>query len=174
MPLEIPKTRARLQPYIKLFATKGGYDGTEPTPNFEEANLQLIGAAKKVGVDEARSIGMWRELNADTLGRIQETYPNLPTYKLSLERVTLYRSFLLDEFGFGTDKNSSAADLIMQSRPMVIEVKWFSPNSTTIPIKSWQFFGCWFENNKVEADVEAGDLRIVQSADLTCAGVIES
>jgi len=170
MPLEIPKTIARLQPYIKIYATIGGYEPNQLdplSPDFSNVKFDLIGAVQKIDISMDRSIGTWRELNKDTFGRFMETYPNLiGSYDLTLERVILNESNFLEAFGF------VGSDLLLQTRPLVISLELFGPDETKV--KTYKFDGCWFKANPFTFDINSDDLKIIQSIGATARGVTEA
>ena len=175
MPLEVPKTIARLQPYIKVYAA--AYDQTAGLPDFNLSNMNQIFAVQKVSLNNNRiDIHHWRELNTDdfigdTPSPIKETYPALATYELTLDRVVLYESNMLEAFGF------PGHDIIFQFQPLVLAFSLFKPAATTggpASAKTLFFHGCWLQNNPLEFDVNADDLKIIQSVPIKAAGVRQS
>ena len=72
----VPTTKARLQPYIRIFNTTG--------PRTQ------LGAIQEISLKIDRDTDLWRELSTDRGGQPVEIYPKLPLYMATLRRVVLY------------------------------------------------------------------------------------
>jgi hypothetical protein len=164
--LAIPATQARLQPYIQMYASQGGYDGTGPLPTLSQ--LRLVGAVSKIMFKSKRTVGNWRQLDANSFGKIMETYPNLTEYEFSFTRVMLYNSDALEELGW------LGPDVIMQNRPLFLILILKSPNTAIAPEKAWGIFGTWMKEVGAEFDLtnDGGDMKILQEVPCGIAGVI--
>jgi len=176
----IPKTKARLQPYITIYAVKHiDYQQAgslaSASPELPENWGDPIGVVQTLEVTNSRPVNFYRELYTDSEGRIAETYPGLPTYELTLSRVVLYDSHILDAFKAVDDPTKPVeqqVDILHQIAPLAIRVDLPSPDGKND--KTWTFIGCWFQNNPISFDITADDTRIVQEATVTAAGVIAS
>jgi len=171
MSLIIPRTKARLQPYIKIYGTI--YDQTQGLPSLDISGMKLIAAVKKISINNSRAdIHFWRELNTDNYRgdspeAIKETYPALPTYELTFDRVVLYESNMLEAFGF------EGHDILYQHQPLSIAFSLYMPTNSEGKegSKTLFFDGVWFVNNPLEFDIDADDLKIVQSITAKARGV---
>jgi hypothetical protein len=167
---EIPFTQSRLKSLIKVFGTFGGYQvdpsGAGSLPNLSA--LDLIGAITKVEVKTNRGAAERRELNYDGMGRILEMVPGLVDFDVSFNYVWLYRASFMEACGF------AGHTLEFQTRPMLFALQLPSPNPATVPPKSLLLVDCWLKGNPAMFDVESrDDLRIVQSVDVACGGIVE-
>jgi len=159
-------TRSHIQDPSKLLETFTG--GGEAGPVFKE-----LGAVQRLEINSTRDVNVWRELNYLTAGKPVESYPGLTSYELSLERVVLYESMLLDVFKFDN------YDIIKQNRPLTIKLEMYAPSTITQDVKeytkTWYIFGVWFKSNPMAFDVtDVADIRIIQDVDAVCAGIIGS
>jgi len=176
----IPQTKLRLQPYITISTIKsdeeGGGGAQLQTPedilSIVEGGKKLtqLGAIQKVDIKQTRTINQWRNLDASTYGKIVETYPGLPNYSLTLDRLVLYEENVLEAFGF------DGSDLIEQFKPFLIIISLFGPETakTEKSNYTWIYHNCWFENFGLSFDIEAGNLKMNQSTNVATAGVIPS
>lgn len=167
---EIPFTQSRLKSLIKVFGTFGGYQvdqsGNGALPNL--SGLELIGAITKVDVKVNRGATERRELNFDTKGKILEMVPGLVDFEVSFNYVMLYRAGFMEACGF------AGHTLEYQTRPMLFALQLPSPTPDSVPPKTILLVDCWLKNNPVMFDVESkDDLRIVQSIDIACGGIVE-
>jgi len=157
-----PNTQVRL-PYIEIRAAIQNESDT--IAGFQ--NAKLIGSVKKFGVSHERGTGIRREFRGKLTGVIKETYPQLPTYKLSLEKVLLVEETALKSFGFPTN------DLLNQTDPIAIWLIMYGPKADGSTDKTILFTGCYFEDSSFEFDLESPDLRVVQTIDFTFAEMKE-
>lgn len=170
---QIPYTNLRLQPYIKLYTIKGGAQLHTPEDILALVqggkSLEVVGAMQKVTIKQTRDTNVWRELNSDTYGQIQEVYPQLPEYSLVLDRLVLYQSNILEAFGF------DGSDLLHQNKPFLVVVSLLAPtNQTQVDPITYIYHNCWMQNFDLEFDITASDLRMLQSVNVATAGVIPS
>jgi len=165
---EIPFTQSRLASLIKIRGTFGGYV-PDPATRFPTlSGLPLIGALQKVTVDVTRGAKDRRELNYDTYGNIIEMVPGLVDFDIKFEYVWLYQASFLEACGFG------GHTLEFQTRPMLFQLELPSPANSGIPTKTIVLSDCWLKGNPGTFDVtQKDDLRIVQSIDIACGGIIE-
>jgi hypothetical protein len=167
---EIPFTQSRLKSLIKIFGTYGGYQvdpaGNSVLPNV--SGVELIGAITKVEVSVKRGAAERRELNYDTMGKILEMIPGLVDYDVKFNYVWLYKASFMEACGF------AGHTLEYQTRPMLFSLQLPSPNPSTVKPKSILLVDCWLKSNPANFDVETkDDLRIVQSVDVACGGIVE-
>ena len=142
----VPRTIARLQPYIKIF---------------NNADHSQIGAVQELSLKIDRETDIWRELNTDRGGKPVEVYPKLPLYTATLRRVVLYdttTSTVLNAFKFG-----SGFDIIDQTAPLEIAIELSAPDQTNV--KTIILHNVWFRNAPLTFNIESGDLRIVQDVE---------
>ena len=168
--MALPKTKARLQQSITIYAIPGGLDQSDATQIAASLKgTKKIGAIKSMKLDQTRTINVWRELDCEKVnpGEIMEAYPSLPKYSLTVEKTVLYKENLLQAFGL-----TEGLDLLEQTKPMLIEIRLMSPDEATIPVKTIYLLHVWFESNPLEFDVENDDLRIVQSIKATVGRIV--
>jgi len=168
---EIPYTQSRLKSLIKVFGTFGGYQPSisGPTTLPSLSGLSLIGAVTKVEVDTKRGATERRELNYDTMAKILEMVPGLVEYKVSFNYVWLYQASFMEACGF------AGQTLEYQTRPMLFALQLPSPDPAVVPTKTILLVDCWLKANPATFDVESrDDLRIVQSVDVACGGIVET
>ena len=129
-----------------------------------------IGAVQRLTINSTREVNVWRELNYDIAGKPIESYPGLPSYELSMQRIVLYKSTYPVAFGF------EDFDVLKQNKPLTLQVTMQDPDGTTTSnnTKVWWIHGVWFKDNPMEFDIsEVGDLRIIQDVSAIAAGIIE-
>jgi len=124
--LIVPRTEVRLSPYIQILAGLGGYDPLNPS-GFANAlaKATVIGTVQELTVTNKREAYFYRELGLQSMGTILETYQGLPTYDLTLKRIVLYSSNLLEAFGFYGE------DIINQQVPVALLLNLVSPTDQT-------------------------------------------
>jgi hypothetical protein len=181
----------RLKPYVTLYAIKGGQFFSSPEEFAAQlGNLQskfiLIGTAEKLKEVQERTNGQYRALNADpikgTFGAPVETYPGLVSYHLELDIVVLHDQNMLEAFGYvGSDLAEQRVPLIVQLvKPVPLDPATNQPISLrtqsgqAIEAEVKTYWGGWFDNNSVEFDVNASDLKLIQSANMIVAGGVSS
>lgn len=124
-----------------------------------------LGAVQTLEINSTREVHVWRELDYATAGKPVESYPGLPSYELSLERIVLYKDNLLEAFNF------DGYDIIKQNRPLTIKVTMHDPEQKNDRV--WFIYGVWFKSNPMEFSVtDVGDLRIIQEVDAVAAGIV--
>jgi len=138
----------------------------------QQLGFKEIGAVQRLEVNSTRDTNVWRELDWKTAGKPVESYPGLPSYDLSLERIVLYQSNLLGAIGFDD------MDIIKQNKPLTIKVEMKDPGSelatppATTYDKVWYIAGVWFQSNPMSFDVvDVGDLRIIQEVSAIASGI---
>jgi len=158
----VPSTKARLQPYIKIYN-----QGNRTTP---------IGAIQRLDLKIDRPTDMWRELNTDREGKPVEVYPGLPTYKATMQRIVLYKAeeaTLLRVFGFGTGSGeNSGFDIVDQKAPLEIAIELSVPAGETP--KTVILHNVWFENAPLQFNINDTDMRIEQEISATFSGLTVS
>lgn len=141
--------KARPKCYITIEAAGANGDLTQ---------YKQVGAVQKLTVDSTRAANERRELDYHgTGGKIVETFPGLPEYDITLERVVLYSGGLLKELGFSSD-----FDILLQNRPVDIKLTMHDPDGRYDSV--WTLRGVWFLDNPMSFDVErVDDVRIIQN-----------
>ena len=133
------------------------------------ATFTEIGAVQQLTINSKRSTNSWRELDFHTAGKPVETFPGLPEYELTLERVVLYENMLLGALQFTEDY-----DIVKQNIPLTLRVHMWAPDTTDLAqyAKTWFIYGVWFKRNPLEFDVtEVNDIRIIQTVEAVAAGI---
>lgn len=172
----IPNTKLRLKSYITLKTIKGGASIVDP--NNVLASLQAlnkpfetIGTVQKFSYENTRDAKYYRELRTDSSAQIVETYPGLPEYNLTLEKVLLISENVLEAFGF----ENQSFDIINQSSPIILQLILPGAGGSATGSKTLTFHGVWLKTNPFEFDVtEPSDLKIIQTISAIAAGVVES
>ena len=133
----------------------------------QNAQFTEIGAVQSVTINSKRSTNAWRELDYHTGGKPVETFPGLPSYELTLDRVVLYENMLLGALNF-----SEEHDIVKQNIPMTIRIHMWAPDSQAQDAKTWFIYNVWFKENPLEFDVTAvDDIRIIQKISAVAAGI---
>ena len=180
--------KAAYKAYIKIYNVPfdfTGSDFTKPTELFNRLNEAAsnskyeVGAVQSLEIKNERRTNVWRELDYTTAGRPVESYPGLPEYNLSLDRIVLYDSMLTD--AFYKDKDDSL-DISKQTTPLLIQVQIKcvdddDPNkpatSDNLMTRTWYIYDVWFLQSSIEFGVEnVDDIKIIQSADAKAAGIV--
>lgn len=175
MPI-IPDTKLRLKSYITLKTIKGGAAVVDPSDvlgSLASLNkpFETIGAVQKFSYENTRDAKYYRELRTDSSAQIVETYPGLPEYSLTLERVLLIKENVMEAFGF----DNQSFDVLNQSTPIILQLVLPGTGGTANGSKTLTFHGVWLKSNPFEFDVtDPSDLKIVQSISAIAAGVVES
>ena len=132
-----------------------------------DAEFKEIGAVQSLTINSKRATNAWRELDYKTGGKPVETFPGLPEYDLTLERVVLYENMLGGALQF-TDEY----DIIKQNTPLTLRLYMWAPDTTAQYARTWFIYGVWFKSNPLEFDVTAvDDIRIIQSVSAVAAGI---
>jgi hypothetical protein len=126
-----------------------------------------LGAVQRLEINSTREVNVWRELDYFTAGKPVESFPGLVTYDLTLERVVLYESNLMEAF------NSSDFDIMRQNKPLTLQIEMPGTPETGEYAKTWYVYGVWFKGNPMTFDItKTDDVRIIQTVDAVASGVI--
>lgn len=170
--------------YIEIYSMNfdfTGADFTRPTELYnrlikEAKSMKQIGAIQNLEIINERQLNIWRELDYKTAGRPVESYPGLPGYDLSLDRIVLYDSMISDEFYSDVD---DSLDISKQTRPLLIKINLICPNdedktdSTELLTKTWYIYGVWFLDSNIEFGVDnVDDIKIIQNCRARAAGIV--
>jgi len=164
----VPYTGVRLKPYIAILMTPNGYDGTKDFTAADILSQPLVevgSVTKFTYTNDREGGGQYRVFNRTAPGTVKETYPGLPTYKLTLDTVVLYKETFFETLGFG------AADVGYQDKPQIIQLQLLAPDD--VIQRTWTFWGSWIQNNPYEFEAAPGDLLLAQSLNINTAGIIE-
>ena len=135
-------------------------------------------------IESTREVGDWRQLGHNYFALIEEKYPQLINYELTLKGVVLYRSNILERLGFYGE------DLMNQTAPLQLQIALYSPGTgfdTTSPAtvgaapgesnvyqpksgaaslgknRLWTIDGVWLTSLPLTFDISGnGDLKIEQ------------
>jgi hypothetical protein len=159
--------------YIKLLYVPGTITrddikkGTLLDKLTQLGQFKELGAVQRLEINSTREVGVWRELDYMTAGKPVESFPGLTSYDLTLERVVLYESNMLEAF------NVSDFDIMRQNKPLTLQIEMPGTPETGANAKTWYVYGVWFKGNPMKFDITTtDDLRIIQSVDAVAAGVI--
>jgi len=164
----VPYSQGRLKPYIGIFMSPGGYDGTQELDSATLFSVPVIevGNIRKFTYSNPRpGGGKYRVFNQKQLGRMKEAYPGLPDYSLTLESVVYYKETLFEALNFG------AADVGYQDKPLIVQIRQMAPGN--IPERIWLFWSCWYTENPYDFEANPTDMLEVQTIELLTAGVYE-
>lgn len=170
--------------YIEIYSMNfdfTGADFTRPTELYnrfitEAKSMKQIGAIQNLEITNERQLNIWRELDYKTAGRPVESYPGLPGYELSLDRIVLYDSMISDEFYSDVD---DSLDISKQTRPLLIKISVICPDdedktsSDQLLTKTWFIYGVWFLNSDIEFGVDnVDDIKIIQNCGAKATGIV--
>lgn len=179
--------KAAYKAYIKIYNIPfdfTGADFTRPSElfsRFSEVTKEgkyEVGAVQSLTITNERAGNVWRELDFQTAGRPVESYPGLPSYELQLDRIVLYDSMLTD--AFYKDKDDSL-DISKQTTPLLLQVQIKCIDDDKIPnlssdqllTRTWYLYDVWFLESSLDLGVDnTDDIKIVQSANALCAGIV--
>lgn len=131
------------------------------------APYKEIGAVQTLTIDSKRSTNVWRELDYHTAGKPVESFPGLPEYEITMERVVLYENMLPGALQFADDY-----DIVKQNMALNLRLYMWAPENQAQYARTWFIYGVWFKSNPLEFDVsEVDDIRIIQSVTATAAGI---
>ena len=142
---DLAKTSGRLSTSITIKAI--GADNKSYT----------IGAAVSFTEENTRPTTPRYELDGDKAGQIIERTPGLEDITLTLNRVVLYASDMLEAFGF-----DDAQSLIDQNVPFIVQKVESVPKDSGLSSRTTQWEGCWFHNMPKTYEM-SGDLRVMQT-----------
>ena len=161
---ELAKTLAQLSTSVTLWALKGGLDVTEINDALTLQNLAEsfvpIGAVIEFSEDNPRPTTPRYEIDADKAGQMIERTPGLEDHTMTLQRVILYESDMLEAFGF-----RDAQSIIDQNIAFIMVKTEKSPPGSVIPTRTTTYQGCWFHNLPKSYSI-TGDLRVMQNVDV--------
>jgi hypothetical protein len=141
-------------------------------------NLVVIGAAQQLVINQERETNnLRREFNPAYSGRPSETYPGLPTYTVTLQRVDLYDANLLEAFGI------NGVNIVDQFKPIVIVAEQPVPveDDGITPLKiagnefkqrSYIIPGCWLGSLPIEYNIDDADQKFVVEVEMIARDVI--
>lgn len=179
--------KAAYKAYIKIYNIPfdfTGADFTRPSElfsRFSEVTKEgkyEVGAVQSLTITNERAGNVWRELDYQTAGRPVESYVGLPSYELQLDRIVLYDSMLTD--AFYKDKDDSL-DISKQTTPLLLQVQIKCIDDDKIPnlssdqllTRTWYLYDVWFLESSLDLGVDnTDDIKIVQSANALCAGIV--
>ena len=179
--------KAAYKAYIKIYNIPfdfTGADFTRPSElfsRFSEVTKEgkyEVGAVQSLTITNERAGNVWRELDYQTAGRPVESYVGLPSYELQLDRIVLYDSMLTD--AFYKDKDDSL-DISKQTTPLLLQVQIKCIDDDKIPnlssdqllTRTWYLYDVWFLESSIDLGVDnTDDIKIVQSANALCAGIV--
>lgn len=187
--IPIPQTLARLQPYIDIFAVRGGMSIDDAIKGVINGTEQKLGTISSIDVKMDRDTSIWREFNSDRAGLPKEVTPGLPTYELTLNKIMLYKD-LFNASGqahesimtlFGFNEWNSGFDVVSQYRPLMIKVQLLSPRDTAGNLVAGYpnfgnliFYDVWLDAFPMKFGLDGTDLVIDQEVGAKAAGVIFS
>lgn len=184
----IPATVARMTPYIRIMAERGGHVRADINDNVVSGEMLEIASVRSITdiTIGGREVSVWRAFSEATAGMPIEAYPSsLPTYTFTLNRVMLYNSAfdkstradsVLETFGF-TDYNIGF-DLVAQYKPLNIQITMLSPRAPdgtaiagfTGPV-TMLFEGVWLGTHTLAFDTET-NAPVMQSVPCTAKSLI--
>ncbi len=154
---QLAQTNARLSTSISIYAINGTLDPNNPTnPN----SAVLVGAVLSLSETNPRGTTPRYELDANKAGEMVERTPGLADNMLTLNRVVLYASDMLEAFGF-----SDAQSIIDQNVPFIIVKEERAPASSGVQTRTTVYEGCWFHDLPKNYDI-TGDLRVIQNVEV--------
>jgi hypothetical protein len=153
----LAQTQARLSTSISIFAIKGQLDPNNPT---NANSAVLVGGVLSLTEENPRGTTPRYELDANKVGEMVERTPGLADNTLTLNRVVLYETDMLEAFGF-----TSAQSIIDQNIPFIIVKEERAPAGSTVQTRTTIYEGCWFHNLPKTFDI-TGDLRVMQNVEV--------
>lgn len=176
--MAIPHTRTRLKGFVTLKAQRGGVELADiAVGDLNLDDLVVIGAAQQLVISQERDTNNFRrEFNPAYDGKPSETYPGLPTYTITLQRVDLYDANLLEAFGI------DGANIVDQYKPLVVVAEQPVPvddNGNPLQIAGSEFKqrsyiipGCWFNGLPLEYNIDDADQKYVVEVEMIARDVI--
>lgn len=153
----LAQTNARLSSSISIYAIKGTLDPANPT---NANSAVLVGAVLSLSEANPRTTTPRYELDANKAGEMVERTPGLADNTLTLNRVVLYASDMLEAFGF-----SDAQSIIDQNVPFIIVKEERAPAGSSVQTRTTIYEGCWFHDLPKSYDI-TGDLRVMQNVEV--------
>lgn len=184
---KVPLVNIRQKHLIKVysFPVTEPFDAYTFNPDIQSLvqNLEPIGGVQSVEISSERELYSWRELNFDTLGRVMEVYPSLGEFTVSVSKIAFYKEHLLDAFkAVKADMYSSlsgANDPVLASfnvynqiAPIHIVISALEKDQNNQEITRFiMIYDCWFNKSEITFSITDDNLAIIQSAELTAAGI---
>jgi len=173
---QVPHTRTLLKGNIELRSVSGGmFMADTATIAANWTILPILGAAQKLEIEQTRSTNNFRrEFNPALQGQPAETYPGLPEYRITLERVNLYDMNFLEAFGF------VGVNIVEQYIPIVVAATQVVPvdaagspleikgTGSTMKARTYIIPGCWFDELPMDFDITADDQKMIQTVRMIC------
>ena len=183
MPIPIPSTLARLQPYISIRTVAGGMDMSDlSTLNAalaDTTSVLEIATISEMDIQIKRDTHVWREFSSTRPGLPREVVPGLVNYELTIKKIMLNKDMqnsdatkaesLMTLFGF--NKWQGGFDILAQHQSALIYIDMLSPTTangsataTSYPgTKTLVFYGCWFDSLPLKFSLSStGDMTIEQ------------
>jgi hypothetical protein len=149
------------------------------------SNLPILGACSVFTIGQERtSNNLRREFGpnpAVNLGKPAETYPGLPEYSVTLHRVDLYDTNLMEAFGY------DSLNIVAQTKPLVIVAEQAAPTNAdgsfislpgigggvarTLAPRTYIVTGCWLNGFPTEFDITADDQKSMVEVEMIAADV---
>jgi len=161
---DLAKTSARLSTSITIRAIKEDLNidvlGDADAIRALAEKSVIIGGVVSMSEENTRDTNPRYELDADKVGQMVERTPGLEDLTLTLNRVVLYATDMLEAFGF-----NDAQSLIDQNVPFVIVKEERAPAGSGVTTRTTMWTGCWFHNMPKNYDM-SGDLRVMQNVNI--------
>jgi len=170
--MAIAHTRTRLKGNVTLRTFPGGaFIEDQATIVQNLANAVIVGSCRGLTINQERETNNFRrEFGAPFTGEPAETYPGLPKYSATLERVDLYDKNLLEAFGIDD------VNIVAQYKPLILVVEQPVPedlqgNPLTVngsPMKRRTYIlpGAWFGSMPIEFDIDDSDQKFVPEVEM--------
>lgn len=174
----IALTRTRLKGGVTLRTQRGGTGLADIESPLALNDLIIVGAASQLVIHQDRETNNFRrEFNPEYEGRPSETYPGLPIYKVTLHRVDLYDSNLLEAFGF------TGVNIVTQYKPITIVADQpvpvddagnplVAPGGVAFKTRSYIIPGCWINGLQIEYNIDDADQKQVVEIEMVVRDVI--
>jgi len=154
------------------------YETVDQLAQITLSQMKQVFAVQKVSIKNDRPANFYRELAINNYKDpnpkpIVETYPGLPTYELTLERIILYSGNLVEALGF----ENAGHDVFQQYKPLLMAFELFQPPASANDAAgsvTYMYHGCWLQNNPLDFDITQDDLKMIQSINIIAAGVKRS
>ena len=161
---ELAKTIAQLSTSVTIRALRGELDfaslgDVAALQALAESSIP-VGAVIEFTEDNPRTTTPRYEMDANKAGAMVERTPALEDHTLTLNRVVLYESDMLEAFGF-----KDAQSIIDQNIPFVVVKEERAPTGSNVETKTTIYEGCWFHNLPKAYSI-TGDLRVMQNVEV--------
>jgi len=178
--MAVPHTRTRLKGFVTLRTFPGGAFIEDPsTIAANLTNAVTVGSARSLTINQERDTNnMRREFGAPFTGEPAETYPGLPKYSATLERVDLYDKNLLEAFGIDD------VNIVAQFKPLILVVEQPVPtdingnpltvNGIAMKPRTYILPGAWFNSMPIEYDIDDADQKFVAEVEMIVRTVLST